>query len=183
MDKNTKGGIAVYYLEYESPVGRLLLLSDGQALTGLRMDAPVPCGALPGVQISVLSKAAAWLDGYFRGEDPAVDFPLAPEGTDFQRKVWDILLRIAKGQTRTYGDIAREMAALLGKETMSAQAVGGAVGRNPIGILIPCHRVLGARGRLTGYAGGLERKRWLLRHEGSCPEGVPAGHSEERKMQ
>lgn len=161
----------VSYSEYDSPVGQLLLLSDGEALTGLRMDMPVPDGALPGREVPVLAKAEAWLDRYFRGEDPAVDFPLAPEGTPFQRKVWDILLTIPKGGIRTYGDIAREMAALLRKETMSAQAVGGAVGRNPIGILIPCHRVIGAKGQLTGYAGGVKRKLWLLRHEGWTREG------------
>lgn len=161
----------VSYSEYDSPVGRLLLLSDGEALTGLWMDMPVPGGALPGGEVPVLAKAEAWLDRYFRGEDPAVDFPLAPEGTDFQRKVWDILLTIPNGATRTYGDIAREMAVLLGKEKMSAQAVGGAVGRNPIGIIIPCHRVIGAKGQLTGYAGGVERKLWLLRHEGWKGEG------------
>lgn len=157
----------VYYSEYASPVGRLLLLSNGEALTGLWMDAAVPDGALPGGDVSVLSKAAAWLDRYFLGADPAVDVPLAPEGTAFQRKVWDILLTIPKGETRTYGSIAQEMAALLGKETMSAQAIGGAVGRNPIGIMIPCHRVIGADGGLTGYAGGMDRKLWLLRHEGA----------------
>lgn len=155
-----------YFTQYTSPIGRLLLVSDGTALTGLKMDGPAPRDALPGDQVPVLMKAAAWLDGYFRGEAPAISFPLAPEGTAFQRKVWEILLTIPYGKTRTYGDIAREMAALLGRETMSAQAVGGAVGRNPIGIVIPCHRVLGAGDRLTGYAGGLDRKLWLLRHEG-----------------
>jgi len=167
MDKNTKRrDIVVYFLEYGSPLGRLLLLSDGEALTGLWMDAAAPEGAAPGGELPVLRKAVNWLDRYFQGGDPAVDFPLAPAGTSFQKKVWDILLTIKKGQTRTYGDIAREIAPALGKETMSAQAVGGAVGRNPISILIPCHRVVGADGGLTGYAGGLERKRWLLRHEG-----------------
>lgn len=156
----------VYFLEYPSPVGRLLLLSDGEALTGLWMDAPVPERAEPGTQIPALAKAADWLDRYFRGEDPAVNFLLAPAGTAFQKKVWDILLTIKKGETRTYGEIAREMAGILGKETMSAQAVGGAVGRNPISIIIPCHRVIGADGGLTGYAGGIERKLWLLGHEG-----------------
>ena len=88
------------------------------------------------------------------------------EGTEFQKQIWNLLLTIPYGQTRTYGDIAREMAALSGKEKMSAQAVGQAVGRNPISILIPCHRVVGTKGQLTGYAGGLENKIWLLRHEG-----------------
>ena len=155
-----------FFAEYDSPVGRLLLLSDGGALTGLWMNTPVPRDAVPGEETEVLWKAEAWLDGYFRGQDPAVDFPLAPEGTAFQRQVWEILTGISWGQTRTYGSIAREMAARLGKEKMSAQAVGGAVGRNPISIIIPCHRVMGAQGKLTGYAGGIDKKEWLLRHEG-----------------
>ena len=95
---------------------------------------------------------------------------MAPAGTNFQRQVWRILLTIPLGQTRTYGSIAREMAGLLGKEKMSAQAVGGAVGRNPISILIPCHRVVGTGGQLTGYASGLDKKAWLLRHEGWLKE-------------
>lgn len=156
----------VYFSEYDSPVGTLLLLSDGTALTGLWMDTPVPADAAQGGGVPVLVRAGKWLDAYFRGEDPAVDFPLAPAGTAFQKQVWRILTTIPQGRTRTYGDIAREMAALLGKEKMSAQAVGGAVGSNPISIIIPCHRVVGAQGKLTGYAGGLERKAWLLHHEG-----------------
>ena len=153
-----------YYGDYASPVGKLLLASDGESLTGLWMDreAPEKTGEVP-----VLTGTRQWLDAYFRGENPPVSaIPLAPAGTAFQRKVWDILLGIPYGRTRTYGDIAREMAALRGKEKMSAQAVGGAVGSNPISILIPCHRVVGANGQLTGYAWGLEKKEWLLRHEG-----------------
>ena len=120
----------------------------------------------------MLLAAREWLEDYFRGGDPEVTFPLAPEGTAFQRKVWNLLLQIPRGHTRTYGELAREMAALLGKKTMSAQAVGQAVGHNPIGIVIPCHRVVGAGGRLTGYAWGLEKKQWLLSHENAG--NVPA---------
>lgn len=159
-----------YFARYSSPIGNLLLLSDGRALTGVQMD---PGDALPADADMVLAKVIAWLDAYFRGEDPEIDFPLSPKGTAFQRQVWDILLAIPKGQTRTYGDIAREMAAKLGREKMSAQAVGGAVGRNPIGIVIPCHRVVGAGNALTGYAWGLDRKLWLLRHEGWNGMGKP----------
>ena len=159
-----------YFARYSSPIGNLLLLSDGRALTGVQMDTG---DARPGDADMVLPKAIAWLDAYFRGEDPEIDFPLSPKGTAFQRQVWDILLAIPKGQTRTYGDIAREMAAKLGREKMSAQAVGGAVGRNPIGIVIPCHRVVGAGNALTGYAWGLDRKLWLLRHEGWNGTGKP----------
>lgn len=156
-----------YYSQYDSPVGQLLLTSDGGSLTGLWMNREVPENALPGGEVPVLAQTEKWLDAYFRGENPPVsEIPLAPEGTDFQQAVWKILLAIPLGQTRTYGDIAREMAGILGKEKMSAQAVGSAVGANPISILIPCHRVVGAKGQLTGYAGGLEKKVWLLKHEG-----------------
>lgn len=153
----------VFYTHYDSPVGRLLLESDGRALTGLWMNREWNAAD---ADIPILEQAKAWLDAYFRGDVPGVEVPMAPAGTEFQRSVWDILREIPFGQTRTYGDIAREMAARLGKDAMSAQAVGGAVGRNPISILIPCHRVIGARGQLTGYAGGLDKKVWLLRHEG-----------------
>lgn len=154
----------VYSAIYDSPVGPLWLTSDGEKLTGLWMweirDA-VPDETLP-----IFRDTRRWLDSYFRGERPPMDaLPLSPAGTEFQRLVWEILLTIPFGATRTYGDIAKEAAAKLGKERMSAQAVGGAVGRNPISIIIPCHRVIGANGTLTGYAGGLKKKEWLLRHE------------------
>ena len=154
----------MYYAEYPSPVGTLLLLSDGEALTGLYMDTAAPKEAQAG-DCPVLRGAERWLDAYFRGEDVPIDLPLAPKGTEFQRQVWEILLGISWGCTRTYGDIAREMARQMGKEKMSAQAVGQAVGSNPISIIIPCHRVIGAGGKLTGYAGGLDKKVWLLEHE------------------
>jgi methylated-DNA-[protein]-cysteine S-methyltransferase len=114
----------------------------------------------------VFRQTIQWLDAYFRGENPPVTVPLVLEGTTFQKLVWEILLAIPSGETRSYASIAKEVATLLGKEKMSAQAVGQAVGRNPISILIPCHRVVGARGEITGYAGGIEKKQWLLRHEG-----------------
>lgn len=155
-----------YFSEYESPVGTLLLTSDGENLTGLWMNRPKPAEGMENPEHPILQKAKNWLDAYFRAEEKEIDFPLKPEGTAFQKQVWNILLTIPYGKTKSYGNIAREMAALLGKETMSAQAVGGAVGRNPISIFIPCHRVVGAKGQLTGYAGGLDKKVWLLRHEG-----------------
>ena len=93
------------------------------------------------------------------------DFPVAPEGTVFQKQVWEILLTIPFGETRSYGEIGAEVARRMGRQKMSPQAIGGAVGRNPIGIIIPCHRVIGAGGQLIGYAGGLHNKAWLLRHE------------------
>lgn len=157
----------MYYTEYDSPIGKLLLQSNGEALTGLWM------GREPEELLSeddVLRRAKAWLDAYFRGEEKAVEFSLAPGGTAFQKQVWQILRTIAFGETRTYGDVAREVAVRMGKERMSAQAVGQAVGRNPISILIPCHRVVGAKGQLTGYAWGIERKKWLLALESGRKE-------------
>ena len=152
----------MHFAEYASPVGNLLLGSDGQALTQLKFGGK-PEGT-PGND-AVLQSAKVWLDAYFRGEELPLEISLAPEGTPFQKQVWQCLLEIPWGQTRTYGEIAREMASRMGKQTMSAQAVGQAVGKNPIAILIPCHRVVGSGGKLTGYAWGLERKQWLLDHE------------------
>lgn len=151
-----------HFAEYDSPVGKLLLRSDGENLTGLWIgrEAQQPLSEDP-----VLERTKLWLDGYFRGEIQTVDVPVVPEGTAFQKRIWDLLLQIPYGETRTYGELAREAAELLGKKTMSAQAVGQAVGSNPISILIPCHRVVGTKGKLTGYAWGIEKKQWLLRHE------------------
>lgn len=153
----------MYYAQYDSPLGKLLLACTDIGLTGIYMDRELPHQE----DHPVLRQTAAWLDDYFRGESPPVEIPLAPEGTAFQKQVWKMLLTIPFGGTRSYGQIAREMALLLGKEKMSAQAVGQAVGKNPINILVPCHRVVGAHGQLTGYGGGLPRKIWLLYHEGN----------------
>lgn len=162
-----------YISRYASPIGMLTLASDEEHLFGLWMQgqkyegqgleasAVVQDGAAP------LVRARAWLDGYFAGENPPISgLPLAPRGSAFRQMIWEMLCRIPRGQFTTYGALARSAAARLGRESMSAQAVGGAVGHNPISIIIPCHRVLGADGSLTGYAGGVEKKRWLLRHEG-----------------
>ena len=141
------------YTEYDSPVGKLFLASDGSSLKALGVgNAPGETGS-----DSVLETAKKWLDDYFQGRFRTPEFSLAPEGTAFQQKVWQMLLEILYGETATYGDLARK----LGK-TMSAQAVGQAVGKNPIAIVIPCHRVVGAKGQLTGYAWGVEKKKWLL---------------------
>lgn len=113
-----------------------------------------------------------WLDAYFAGKQPEITFPLAPGGTPFQAAVWAILLAIPYGKTTTYGDIAKQLAGSLGRASMSAQAVGGAVGRNPISVIIPCHRVVGSTGGLTGYAGGLDKKKFLLRLEGVDERGM-----------
>lgn len=151
--------------EYLSPLGPLLLVCEADALTGLWLNRKIPDEAVPLDAVPVFRKTKAWLDAYFRGEEKEIDFPLAPAGTPFQRQVWQRLLKIPYGKTDTYGNIAREMAQLCGKEKMSAQAVGQAVGRNPISIIIPCHRVVGAKGQLTGYASGIDKKVWLLGHE------------------
>ena len=111
-------------------------------------------------ELPVFLIVRAWLDGYFTGRKPEINFPIAPSGSDFQKKVWQLLLKIPYGGTDTYGAIAKAIS-----PTMSAQAVGGAVGRNPISIIIPCHRCVGTGGKLVGYTGGLDKKIWLLRHE------------------
>ena len=151
------------YSFYESPVGLLRLESDGYNLTGLYYVASSDC---PDTDSALFTSVKKWLDGYFRGEPFESDFSIQLNGTSFQLQVWEILRSIPYGKTITYGDIAREMALRTGKQKMSSQAVGQAVSRNPVSIIIPCHRVIGAGGRLTGYAGGLDKKIWLLHHEG-----------------
>ena len=152
----------MYATSYDSPIGQLLLTCSDQALTGLFMNRETEKRD----HHPILIQTGKWLDAYFRGENPALDIPLYTEGTPFQQQVWKLLLEIPYGEVRTYGDLARKMAHITGKEKMSAQAVGQAVGSNPIGILIPCHRVVGMKGQLTGYAWGLDKKKWLLRLEG-----------------
>ena len=153
----------MFFTTCSSPLGRLTLLSDGVSLTGLWMETQTLPEADYTQQddLAVFHQTRQWLDAYFLGNrpDPAA-LPLSPAGTRFQKMVWDILLTIPYGETTTYGAIAKAIS-----PTMSAQAIGGAVSRNPIGIIIPCHRVIGANGGLTGYAGGLPNKTWLLRHE------------------
>ena len=152
----------MYATSYDSPIGQLSLTCTDQALTGLFMNRETEKQDTH----PILIQTGKWLDAYFRGENPALDIPLQTEGTPFQQQVWKLLLEIPYGEVRTYGDLAREMAHITGKEKMSAQAVGQAVGSNPIGILIPCHRVVDAKGKLTGYAWGLDKKKWLLGLEG-----------------
>ena len=159
----------MYAVQYDSPVGSLLLTCRDEGLTGIWFDRELPDHCRQ-EDHPILQQTQLWLDCYFCGENPSVEIPLAPEGTEFQIQVWKLLQTIPYGKTKTYGEIAREVASDLGKERMSAQAVGQAVGRNPISILIPCHRCVGSRGRLTGYVGGMDRKIWLLRHEGRQTE-------------
>lgn len=152
-----------YFDRYDSPIGQLLLISDGTALTGLRLCETII--STDRTELTIFAQAKDWLDSYFRGTPREIGFPLSPSGTAFQQQIWKLLLAIPFGQTRSYGALARDMAQHLGKEKMSAQAIGRAVGANPIWILIPCHRIVGAKGQLTGYAGGIKNKQWLLRHE------------------
>ena len=112
-----------------------------------------------------MAQAKAWLDTYFSGKDPGAIPPIHLIGTDFQKKVWEVLCRIPYGQTTTYGAVAKEVASMMGKEKMSAQAVGGAVGKNPVDIMVPCHRVIGSDGSMVGYSDGLEYKIALLELE------------------
>ena len=163
-----------YVSHYDSPLGGITMASDGAALTGLWFDGQkyfpegLPAGDHACTQAAdrVFAQAAEWLDVFFSGREPDFTPPLHPEGSDFRKAVWGILLSIPRGQTLTYGEIAARIAGERSLPRMSAQAVGGAVGHNPISIIIPCHRVIGSDGSLTGYAGGLERKRSLLELEG-----------------
>lgn len=156
----------LYSTNYESPIGEMLVVSDGKAIIGMWFDGQKHFKSTVGNELIInddlviFKKVRLWLDDYFNGLNPKIDFNLKPEGTEFRRKVWKILSEIPYGETATYGEIASRIS-----PTMSAQAVGGAVGRNPLAILIPCHRVLGANGKLTGYAGGLDRKIELLKLE------------------
>lgn len=152
-----------------SPVGEILLTSDGENLTGLWIQGQTPDktaeNAVSDDTLPVFEKTKDWLVRYFSGQKTAPDeLPLAPAGNAFRRRVWAILREIPYGKTTTYGEIARQIESETGKK-MSAQAVGGAVGHNPISIVVPCHRVLGANGKLTGYAGGLHLKTALLKIE------------------
>lgn len=156
----------LFLTHYASPLGPILLAADETGLTGLWFEAQKYFPSFLGVdyqekETPVLTETARWLDVYFSGKDPGFLPPLHPQGSPFRQTVWDILLTIPRGQTMTYGEIARRLG------VRSAQAVGGAVGHNPISILIPCHRVVGSDGSLTGYAGGVERKARLLQLEGA----------------
>lgn len=146
-----------YVAQYDCPLGTITLTSDGDALTGLSFDSADL--TTPADSITSLSSTCRWLDLYFKGQQPDFLPPIKLTGSDFQRHVWQALLDIPYGQTTTYGDIARSLGC------RSAQAVGGAVGRNPIAIIVPCHRVIGSNGTLTGYAYGLEIKEYLLQME------------------
>ena len=160
----------VYTYKYKSPLGEILLAADEVGLTGLWFEGQKHfANTLPNEYISqeteILIEAKKWLDIYFSGKEPKFTPPLHPTGSEFRQAVWQILLQIPYGQTITYGEIARKMAEVKNIAHMSAQAVGGAVGHNEISIIIPCHRVVGANGSLTGYAGGIDKKIALLELE------------------
>jgi methylated-DNA-[protein]-cysteine S-methyltransferase len=150
---------------FESPIGRLLLTSDGTALTGLYMEpsrkAQCTDGWIEDVTVAPLSATVRQLTEYFEGTRREFDLPLRLQGTAFQQRVWRELTEIPYGQTWSYGQLAQRI-----DKPSASRAVGLANGSNPISILVPCHRVIGADGSLTGYGGGIERKRWLLVHEG-----------------
>lgn len=163
----------LYTATYNSPLGKITLAEKNGKLVGLWFDdqkyflsgiaeETVPCESR-----EIFVKVKDWLDRYFGGEAPSADeIDTAPAGSDFRLTVWKILREISYGETVTYGEIAKEAARRLGLGSMSAQAVGNAVGHNPISVIIPCHRVVGANGSLTGYAGGIGKKQFLLRLEG-----------------
>ncbi|MDL2220463.1 methylated-DNA--[protein]-cysteine S-methyltransferase [Eubacteriales bacterium OttesenSCG-928-N14] len=164
-----------YQTRVPSPVGELTLACDGakEHLVGVWMAGQKYHGNTIAEEmeqqddIALFAAARQWLDAYFAGKRPGMDaLPLAPIGGEFRQGVWSILRQIPYGQVITYGDIARQMAQRMGRDGMSSQAVGGAVGHNPISIIIPCHRVVGANGSLTGYAGGIPTKIKLLQLEG-----------------
>ncbi len=162
-----------YSIKYPSPAGIITLASDGNSLVGLWIEGQKYHGGTisdamaENNHLPVFDTTKRWLDRYFSGEKPGIsELPLAPAGGEFRQGIWSILCEIPYGEVITYGDIARKMAAKMNRKSMSSQAVGGAVGHNPISIIIPCHRVVGSNGSLTGYAGGLHTKIKLLELEG-----------------
>lgn len=169
-----------YVYEYKSPIGAMTVASDGQNVTGLWLLGQKYYGhSLPEDSkkghIPVFDRVREWLDGYFAGDNPALSLPLAPQGKPFSQSVWKVLCAIPYGEVTTYGEIAKKIAKRLGRASMSAQAVGGVVGHNPISVIIPCHRVVGSDGSLTGYAGGVDKKQWLLRLEKAAVPSLDRG--------
>ncbi len=155
--------LAIRYTIIESPIGELLLTSDGSSLTGLYMEAHKGGPAVDGGWVRDDGLFRAWtteLDAYFAGEASGFRSPVRARGTAFQKRVWEALRKIPRGETISYGELARRIGS-----PRAVRAVGAAVGRNPVSVIIPCHRVVGSNGALTGYAGGVKRKQWLLDHE------------------
>lgn len=162
-----------YKTEYSSPLGKLTICAKNNNLVGLWIEGQkyfadtVNEEMISDDSLEIFKKTKKWLDEYFKGNQPNItDLNLSPIGNEFRQSAWKILCKIPYGEVTTYGDIAKEIAEQKSIERMSAQAVGGAVGHNPISIIIPCHRVIGKNGKLTGYAGGLDKKIQLLKIEG-----------------
>jgi methylated-DNA-[protein]-cysteine S-methyltransferase len=164
----------IFTCSLDTPLGVMTAAAEDEAVTGLWFAGqkyyPDPAGWILKPDYPVLDALRVWLAAYFAGARVQSDIPLSPRGTPFQKKVWELLPNIPYGEVSTYGGIAQELVRQCGLSFASARAVGGAVGHNPISILIPCHRVVGFGGNLTGYAGGLERKKALLRLEGKTEE-------------
>lgn len=163
----------IYVSECKSPLGKVTLASDEENLIGLWIEGQkyyfsnLKQKIIKKDDLEIFNKTKKWLDRYFNKEKPQItELKLAPIGNEFRQNVWEILKQIPYGKTTTYGEIAKQLAKTTKKEKMSAQAVGGAVGHNPISIIIPCHRVIGKNGSLTGYAGGIDKKVKLLEIEG-----------------
>jgi len=170
MQSNTQSTTR-YIDKVPSPVGELTLGSDGERLTGLWLAGQkyfmaTAADAVPSPGLPIFEEARAWLDRYFAGDDPGPIPAVRPEGTEFRQRVWELLVEVPYGHLTTYGELAHKVAAEEGVAQMPFRAVGGAVGHNPISIIIPCHRVVGSGGSLTGYAGGIARKVQLLELEG-----------------
>ena len=166
-----------YTTHYSAPIGLLTIASDGESITGLwikgqKYEAATLGSHFTEAALPVFDRTRTWLDCYFQGGRPAMTLPLLPHGSVFQKNIWALLCEIPYGTVTTYGRLARLAAERMGRPSMSAQAVGGAVGHNPISILIPCHRVVGANGSLTGYAGGIEKKMQLLKLEQTDLHGL-----------
>lgn len=162
-----------YFTEYPSPIGKLTIASDGNNITGLWIEgqkyfmSTLDMDLERNDNLPIFGRAVEWLGRYFAGKKPLPEeLPLMPKGSEFRQTIWKCLCRIPYGKTICYSEIAKEISVLYARSGISAQAVGGAVGHNPISIIIPCHRVVGKNGNLTGYAGGVNKKLWLLRHEG-----------------
>lgn len=161
-----------YKSEYKSPIGKIFIVSDENSIIGMWIEGQkyffesFKEETIVDDKITIIKKAKEWLNKYFKGDMPSInEISLSPRGSEFRQRVWKILCEIPYGEVITYGDIAKRIAIETGKKTMSAQAVGNAVGHNPISIIIPCHRVIGANGNLTGYAGGIDKKIQLLKME------------------
>lgn len=162
----------LYKSIYNSPIGKITLASDGTNLVGAWIEGQkyfansIKENMHLNNNLEIFQQTKIWLDKYFQGQKPKIkDLPLSPSGSAFRKSVWEILCEIPYGQTTSYGKIAQKIAEQKGLKKMSAQAIGGAIGHNPISIIIPCHRVIGSNGNLTGYAGGIDLKVKLLQHE------------------